>query len=108
MANNPAKPFSSGTEYEVFKYNYCERCKKHKLREDGFPEFPENGGCPIEDKMEYARFDRSLFPCDHIRELSANDGSIISWHYCNRFHAFSEKEQFEYFDLMKKALEKEV
>ena len=76
MSNLPSKPFSNGTEYEVFKYNFCEDCIKHKLREDGFPAFPEDGGCPIEDAMENARFDISQFPSEYIRELTdANDRS---------------------------------
>lgn len=105
MSNLPSKQFSSGTEYEVFKYNFCERCKEHKLNEDGFPAFPEEGGCPIEDAMENARFDISKYPSENIRELrDANDDSIICWHYCNRFHASEEEMQLAYFDLMKRAL----
>ena len=40
-----AKVFSSGTEYEIFRDNYCENgCKFHKVREaDGFPEFTDYG-----------------------------------------------------------------
>lgn len=107
MSNLPSKPFSSGTEYEIFKYNFCEICRKHKVRKDGFPAFPEDGGCPVEDAMENARFDISLFPSENIRELrDAKDNTVIAWHYCNRFHAFDEKKQFSYFDLMKRALVK--
>lgn len=105
MANKPSRPFSNGTEYEVFKYNFCERCRKHKLRDDGFPAFTEDGGCPIEDAMENARFDISLFPSEYIRKLtSADDNTVIAWHYCNKFDAFDEETQFKYFDLMKRAL----
>ena len=108
MSNLPSKPFSNGTEYEIFKYNFCEDCRKHVVREDGFPAFPEDGGCQIEDDMENARFDISQFPSEYIRELTdANDGSIICWHYCNRFDCAEEKRQFAYFDLMKKALFKD-
>jgi len=77
-----AKPFSSGTEYEVFRYNYCDNgCRFHKEREDdGFPEFLENGGCPIEDGMESARFDRNTFPnvLLEIRE----ERNCINYHHC--------------------------
>ena len=108
MSNLPSKPFSSGTEYEVFRYNFCDRCRRHKENEAGFPAFAKEGGCPIEDAMENARFDNSVFPSDNIRELrSADDDSVIAWHYCNRFHAFDETVQFAYFDLMKMALCKE-
>lgn len=47
MKYRESKPFSSGTEYEVFLYNWCENCNHYKVRDDGFPEFPENGGCPV-------------------------------------------------------------
>ena len=56
MSILPSKPFSNGTEYEAFKYNFCERCRKHKLRDDGFPAFTEDGGCPIEDDIKNTRF----------------------------------------------------
>lgn len=47
MRYERAKPFSNGTEYEIFRHNYCENeCIHHIDREDGFPELLENGGCP--------------------------------------------------------------
>ena len=107
--NVESKPFSSGTEYEIFKYNFCERCRKHKESENGFPAFPEDGGCQIEDAMENARFDISLFPSESIRKLtSANDSSVLAWHYCIEFHAFYKDVQNSYLNLMKKALFKEA
>lgn len=61
MTIEPSTRFSSGTEYEIFLYNFCQRCSKGKTREDdGFPEFPENGGCPIWDAMEYQPFSCSI------------------------------------------------
>lgn len=79
-----AKPFSSGTEYEIFKDNYCEnRCIFHKAREDGFAEFTENGGCPIEDGTENARFDRNAFP--NVLLEVWKDGKCINWHHCPFF-----------------------
>lgn len=107
MSNNPSKPFSSGTEYEVFIYNFCERCRGYKEREnDGFPEFPEKGGCLIRDAMENARFDISKFPSEWVRELrSAKDNSILAWHYCTRFsNADYENVMVPYFELMRDAL----
>lgn len=105
MSNNPAKPFSSGTEYEVFLYNYCENCRAYKLRDDGFPEFPENGGCPILDAMEYARFDISRFPSENIRELrDADTDEIIRWHECNRFDPEDEELANQAFTRMSKAV----
>ena len=85
MRSLPSKPFSNGTEYEVFRYNYCERCKNHKVREDGFPAFVEDGGCPIEDAMEYARFDLSKFPNKKIREIRNKDDNITRYHHCIEF-----------------------
>lgn len=105
----PSKPFSSGTEYECFLYEYCENCRAFKLKEDGFPEFPENGGCPILDAMENARFDISQFPSEDILELTdAQTDKIIKWHYCRKFDAETEEKQFKHFDLMKRALEKHI
>ena len=86
MRSFPSKPFSNGTEYEVFRYNYCERCKNHKVREDGFPAFVEDGGCPIEDAMEYARFDLSKFPNKKIREIRDEDDDITRYHHCIEFN----------------------
>lgn len=77
--------FSNGTEYEIFLDNYCNKCRHGKLREDGFPEFPEQGGCPIWDAMENARFDASQFPSDDILEVRDRDGNVLSWHHCCRF-----------------------
>lgn len=76
-----AKPFSSGTEYEIFKDNYCENgCRFHKTKEDGFAEFTDNGGCPIEDRTESTRFDRNAFP--NVMLEVWEDGKCINWHHC--------------------------
>ena len=108
MSNLPAKPFSNGTEYEIFKHNFCEDCRKHVVREDGFPAFPEDGGCPIEDAMENSRFDISQFPSEYIRELTdANDGSIICWHYCSKFECMDNDRQNKYLNMIKRAKERD-
>lgn len=89
----PSVPFSNGTEYEIFLYNYCEECKAFKLRDDMFPEFPEFGGCPILDKMEMARFDESLFPSnDIVKTIDAETNEVISWHKCRKFKPTGETE----------------
>lgn len=76
-----AKPFSSGTEYEVFRYNYCDNeCEHHKERKDGFPEFTENGGCPIESRIEDARLGIEEFP--NVLLEVWDDGNCVNWHYC--------------------------
>lgn len=87
-----SKQFSNGTEYEVFMYNYCGKCKKGILRDDLFPEFPENGGCPIWDAMENARFNPVVFPSKKIVEIRNNEGEIIKWHHCTEFEESEVKQ----------------
>ena len=104
MSILPSKPFSNGTEYDLFKYNFCEVCKNHKIREGGFPALPEDGGCPIEDAMENARFDISQFPSKNIRELrDSKDNSVITWHCCNEFGCIDNKRQEQHLNMMKRA-----
>lgn len=79
------KPFSNGTEYEVFLDNWCHECTYYKERFDGFPEFPEWGGCPVLDAMEHARFDLDCFPKKFIIEEHDADGNVLCWHKCIRF-----------------------
>lgn len=89
MRYKKAEPFRCGTEYEIFRYNYCGNgCIHHIDREDGlFPELLENGGCPIEDGMEYARYNRELFP-NVLVEVWAED-DCVKWHHC-QFYAKGE------------------
>lgn len=87
MKYRESKPFSSGTEYEIFLYNWCERCTHYKLRDDGFPEFPKNGGCPVLDAMENARFNIDEFPKKDVVEEIDDDGDVVRWHYCTRFES---------------------
>ena len=79
----PSSPFSNGTEYEIFLDNFCYRCKKHKTREDGFCAFVEQGGCPIENAMEDARFG-SPFPSEDIVRI-IEDGETKYWNVCKAF-----------------------
>lgn len=86
MEHRKSMPFSSGTEYEIFKDNWCYKCKHYKEREDdGFPEFPENGGCRILDYMENARFDIRYWPNKKIVEERDEDGNVLYWHKCISF-----------------------
>ena len=80
-----AKLFSNGTEYEIFRYNYCDNgCVFHKEREnDGFPEFLEAGGCPIEDGLEGGRFDNSAYP--NVIVQVWEDNKCLSWNHCPFF-----------------------
>lgn len=90
MSYEKSKPFSNGMEYEFFKECWCEKCKHYKVREDdGFPEFPENGGCPILDFIEYARFDTPAWPGEKIVEEWEN-GEVKRWHKCLDFERGKE------------------
>lgn len=81
-----SKIFSNGTEYEIFKDNYCNNnCRYHKEDENGLPCPAEKGGCPIEDKMEYARFDKHEFPNVLIEEWNDAETMCFSWHICPFF-----------------------
>ena len=89
----PAKPFSSGMEYEVFRCNYCEKCKFHKERPgDGFPALVEDGGCPIEDDMERCRFGSVEFPKE-ILSAYTEDGQLIQHYHCPFFTKSRKKQQ---------------
>lgn len=87
MKYREGKPFSSGTEYEVFLYNWCENCNHYKLRDDGFPEFPEQGGCPVLDAMENARFNIDEFPKKDVVEEVDDAGNVVRRHVCERFES---------------------
>lgn len=99
----PSKPFSNGTEYEIFLENFCFRCKHGKINEDGYAEYPENGGCKTWDAMENARFDIDLFPCDDVVMIK-EEGKMPLWNVCKHFESIDD-------DLMKayqKLFESEV
>ena len=101
MEYRKSMPFSSGTEYEIFKDNWCYECEHYKEREDdGFPEFPENGGCRILDLMERARFDIKYWPNKKIVE-EWDDGKRIRSHICAEF----VKEQL--LETLEKRMQKE-
>lgn len=86
MKYKQATIFSSGTEYEVFKDNYCfDNCYHHKEDKDGYPRFIEDGGCPIEDKMERARFDANEFPNVLVEVWDNEETKCFSWHVCPFF-----------------------
>lgn len=87
MKYRESKPFSSGTEYADFLYFWCKTCKYYKVRDDGFPEFPENGGCPVLDAMELARFNLDYFPKKDVVEKINDDGEVVRFHVCTRFES---------------------
>lgn len=80
-----SKPFSNGMEYEFFRETWCDHCSHCKLRDDMFPEFPENGGCDILDAMERARFDIEKFPTKEVVEEHTEDGVVNYWHKCTQY-----------------------
>ena len=79
----PASPFPNGLSYEFFLEYFCCRCKKHKVDEEGFIAFVEEGGCPIENAMEEARFGHP-FPSQDIVMVS-EDGEIRYFQVCTKF-----------------------
>jgi len=81
----------------------CDRCRHYKERDDGFPELIEKGGCPIRDKVEYARFGMP-FPSDCFADLFQPDGKVIAFNVCRLFWAKNEYEQFQYFQMFKDAI----
>lgn len=94
------KPFSSGTEYEVFETSFCDRCKHGKRNhENGFPEYVENGGCVVWDAMECARFNKSVFPSDDVVCIK-NGGELYS-HVCKYFETNNKKLMESYRALFK-------
>ena len=91
----PSKPFSNCTEYEIFLCNFCYRCKHGIIGEEGYAEFPENGGCKIWDALENARFDLDVFPCDDVVQIT-KDGYFPIWHACKSFESDDETIMREY------------
>ena len=98
-----SRAFSNGTEYEWFCEQYCDRCKHYKERDDGFPAFVEDGGCPIRDKVEYARLGEP-FPSDCFADLFEPNGNAIAFNVCRHFWANNDEEQFAYFRMFKDAI----
>lgn len=81
MIYRESRPFSSGSEYVAFLYNWCEWCTHYKLRDDWSPESPENGGCPVLDAM----FNSEEFPKKDIVEELYDDRDVVSRRICKRF-----------------------
>lgn len=57
--------FSNGTEYEIFQYNFCDKCSKFVYWEEATDDNPV---CPIEEAMAQACFDETKFPHEFIQE----------------------------------------
>ncbi len=85
MKYSESKPFSSGMDYEFFLENWCEKCTHFKLHNGLFPEYPEDGGCPVLDAIEIAKIDLSKFPSKDVIEERDEDGNVLYWHKCTKF-----------------------
>lgn len=72
----PSRPFSNNREYCFFDGNFCCRCVKYKIGDEGI-ETPDN--CPVENAISRAQFDESEWPGNDIVEVG--DYS----HICLRF-----------------------
>ncbi len=57
----PSKPFSNGTEYEVFLDNFCCRCTKYKTDKNNKTEW-----CPTAYALECARWDENKWPSEKL------------------------------------------
>ena len=79
----PSKPFPNGISYEFFLECFCWRCKKHKENERGYCAFVNEGGCPIENALEDARWGEP-FPSEDIVEVHRGN-EINCWHACTKF-----------------------
>lgn len=94
----PGEPFPNGTSYEIFLDNFCYRCKKHKEDERGFCAYVEEGGGPIENAIEEARFGNP-FPSDDIVQVE-NEVAILAWHACSKFETDDTDLMKEYNKMM--------
>lgn len=83
MKYNESKPFLNGTEYKAFLYRWCMLCVHYRLHNDGLPESPANGGCPVLDAIKRARVDGNVFPCREIIEERDESGT---YHKCTMFN----------------------
>ena len=68
MAYKTAQIFSNESEYEFFRYHYCDdNCKFL-------------GKCPIEERCELAQFDEDLFP--NVLVEVWEQGKCVKSHHC--------------------------
>lgn len=67
-----SKPFSNGTEYEIFLDVYCFQCDKFKQN------------CPIYRAMEEARLG-GIFPAEKIVQINEDDGTVRYFNVCTEF-----------------------
>lgn len=95
----PSTPFPNGMSYEYFLEVFCERCKKHKQNDVGLCAFVEEGGCPIENAMEDARFGHP-FPSVDIVRVYKDDGECVCWNACTKFETDDEGIMKKYNSLM--------
>ena len=84
--NKPSRPFSNGTEYEVFLSCFCDRCRRFRLEGGGVP---ARSSCKTEKAMCNARFDITLWPKNDIVETA--DGR----HICLRFSGRDTKTGYK-------------
>lgn len=80
------KPFLSAKGYAFFLEDWCYGCTHYKAREDGFPEFPEYGGCKTLDAMGRAMFNSDWFPKKYVTIEERDEyGNVIRCHKCTKF-----------------------
>ena len=88
MIYRESRPFETNAEYVRFVHNWCKNCTHFKLHNGLFPEYPEDGGCPVLDAIEIARNnDIGFFPKRDIIEEVYDDVDLVSRRICKRFES---------------------
>lgn len=87
MIYRESRPFETNAEYVRFVNNWCKKCTHLKLHNGLFPNYPEDGGCPILDAIEIANIDIDWFPKNQIVEELYDDRDVVSRRICKRFES---------------------
>lgn len=87
MKYRESKPFENNAEYVRFVDNWCKKCIHLKLHNGLFPNYPEDGGCPVLDAIEIANIDIDWFPKKDIVEEVYDNVDMVSRRICKRFES---------------------
>ena len=81
--------FSNHTEYEIFAYQNCDRCKNYVTPDESKGEdWGDVTPCPIEAKIAQAAFDRDVWPADDLEGDEV--GRVVK---CKGFEVAEEGER---------------
>ena len=87
MIYRESRPFENNAEYVRFVHNWCKNCTHLKLHNGLFPDYPDDGGCPILDAIEIANINIDRFPKRVIVEEIDDDENVVRRHVCKRFES---------------------